>query len=220
MAPACLRSALVARAHLVFTAFLARLIRCALVMLVPGLFYAILKPRIKYLTVIIPRSAAGRRELMYARLLWRVHPDRTLANAFEGKLLKPGARIELSDLWPHEGYPRTPVLLECAGSDHSGRGHNRSKQIYVLWRFEAKRGWVELARTLTEGAEWIVHLMPLALRELGGPARLDPDLAANVATTFLGRLDDELKELGAGDRALALSFVYEQLAARMMRAEA
>jgi hypothetical protein len=166
----------------------------------------------------IPRSAAGRRELTYSRLLRRVHSDRTLANAFEGKLLRPGARIEYGGLWPDESYPMVPVLLEYAGSDHSGRGHNRSSQIYILWRYEVARGWVELARVLSAGAEWIVNLMPLALRELGGPARVDPDLAANVAAGFLSRFDAELKELGAGDRALVLNFVYEQVAARLMRA--
>jgi hypothetical protein len=146
-----------------------------------------------------------------------VHPERVLASAFEGVLLKPGSRIDHAELWPDDRYPATPVLLEFAGSDHSGSGHNRSNQIYVLWRFEPERGWVEIARTLCVGAEWIPLLLPIAQRELGGPARVDSDLAAKVADVFLCRLDDELKELGAGDRGLVLNFVFEQVSARMMK---
>jgi hypothetical protein len=141
-----------------------------------------------------------------------------MANAFEGKLLKPGARLEYSSLWPDPRYPRKPVLLEFAGSDHSGRGHNRGSQIYILWRLEGEN-WVEIARSLSVGGEWIAVLMPIALRELGGPARIDPDMAEKLAVVWLGRLDDELKELGAGDRGIMLNFVFEQVAARMMKAE-
>jgi hypothetical protein len=141
-----------------------------------------------------------------------------MANAFEGTLLKPGSRVEHAALWPVEGYPDIPLLLEFAGSDHTGRGHNRGNQIYVLWRFENER-WVEIARTLSVGAEWIPHMLAIALRELGGPAAIDPALAEKVADRFLSILDRELMELGAGDRALVLNFVFEQVSARLMKPE-
>lgn len=164
-------------------------------------------------------TASNRRELTYAKLLCRVHPERVMANAFEGVLLKPGSKIEHSALWPDEGYPEKPILLEYAGSDHSGRGHNRSNQIHILWRYE-NEGWSEIARTSSVGAEWIPHMISIALRELGGPAKLNPDLAEKVASSFLSRLDGELRELGAGDCGLVLNFILEQVEARMMRAEA
>lgn len=145
-----------------------------------------------------------------------MHPDRTMANAFEGMLIKCGAKVPLASLWPDARYPKVPILLEFAGSDYSGRGHNRSRQIHVLWRLDVDQlVWVEVARTLSYRAEWILQLRPIALQELGGVPAPDPDLALQFAARFLRRLDDELKDLGAGDRALAVNFLFEQIAARL-----
>jgi hypothetical protein len=171
------------------------------------------------MTVRIPNSAISRHGFAYAKLLWRVHPDRGTANAFEGPLLKPGALVDSSALWPDGSYPTKPLLLENAGSDATGRGHNRSKQVYILWRYEPERSvWVEVVRTLTEGLEWVSSLVPVALREIGGAPAPDPDLARNVSRFFLSQLDKELGELPAGDRHLTLSLLYEQVAARLVRA--
>lgn len=168
------------------------------------------------MTVLIPHNAVSRRELTYAKLLRRVHPDRTMPNAFEGTYLKPGSRVEISALRPSDDYPETPLLLELAGSDHTGRGHHRSNQIYILWRF--RRGeWVEVVRTLSKGAEWIPTIRAVALRELGGPPPADPELAAGAVERFLQRLDRELGELSAADRGIALNLFFEQVAARMVQ---
>jgi hypothetical protein len=168
-------------------------------------------------SILIPRTARSRRELTYARLLWRVHPDRTMANAFEGPLLKPGALVDDCALWPDERFPAKPILLEFAGNDHSGRGHNRSNDIYILWRFEPDEwAWVEIVRVLTQGADWIANLLPIARAELGGVRAPDPLLAAEVAGRWLSQLDLELKALGAGDRGLALNLIFEQVTARMV----
>jgi hypothetical protein len=165
----------------------------------------------------IPRTSDSRGEFTYARVLWRVHPDRTMANAFEGVLLKPGSVVEDSALWPDARYPARPLLLEFAGSDRTGRGHNRSNQIYILWRFEPDQWqWVEIARVFTQGAEWVPMLLPLALRELGGvmPAP-DPAAALDSMKRFLAQLDDELRQVGSQERAIAIGFMYEQLGARL-----
>ncbi len=139
-----------------------------------------------------------------------------MANAFEGLLIKCGAKIELASLWPDARYPKVPILLEFAGSDYSGHGHNRSRQIYVLWRLDLEHSvWVEVSRTLSQAAEWIPQLLPIALRELGGIPAPDPDIAFRFAARFLRLLDDDLKSLGAGDRWLAMNYLYEQFAARV-----
>lgn len=169
------------------------------------------------MTIQIPRTAQSRQEVTYAKLIWRVHPDRRFPDAFEGVLLKPGSSIEYSELWPNEKYPARPLLLEFAGSDHTGRGHNRSKQIHVLWRFEPTLGcWVEIARTLSVAAEWILYLKPVALAAIGGPAPPDPEAAARFTGRFLAQFDLEIRELARDDRHQALSFMYEQVAARLV----
>jgi hypothetical protein len=167
-------------------------------------------------TVLIPRTAVSRRELTYAKLLRRVHPDRTMGNAFEGIYFKPGSRVEISELRPSADYPETPLLLELAGSDHTGWGHKRSNQIYILWRF--RRGeWVEIVRTLSKGAEWIQTILPVALREIGGPPPPDAEMAAGVVQRFLAQFDRELGGLSAADRGIALNLFFEQVAARIVQ---
>jgi hypothetical protein len=140
-----------------------------------------------------------------------------MADAFEGPLFKPGALVDDSALWPDARYPAKPVLLEFAGSDHTGSGHNRSNQIYILWRFEPDRWvWVEVVRVLTQNADWIANLLPIALAELGGVPAPDPLLAAEVAGRWLSQLDAELEALRAEDRGLALNLIFEQVTARMV----
>jgi hypothetical protein len=172
------------------------------------------------LKVQIPRTAVSRREMTYAQLLKRVHLDRHL-NVFEGPIMKTGISIDQSELWPSSDFPACPLLLEFAGSDRKGRGHNRSSQIHILWRYEPEGGgWVEIVRTLSVGAEWIMHLAPIALRELGGRPPVDELRAGAVARFFLSQLDKDLCELGAGEKASVLTQLFEQLAARLVSAAA
>lgn len=168
-------------------------------------------------TIQIPRSAVSRRQLTYAQLICKVHPDRKMRTAFEGVWVKPGSKVEYSAL---AGYPEKPLLIEYAGNDASGRGHNRSKDIRILWRFEPeKNNWVEIIRTLGHGSEWIADVMPIVLRELGGPPKADPEIAATVTRRFFSQLDVELGELAAADRTITLNLVFEQLVARLVSLE-
>ncbi len=166
----------------------------------------------------IPRSAVKRGMPAYALLLRRVHPDRQDARTFEGRFLKCGVRLELSQLRPDPSYPENPVLIEYAGSDGTGRGHNRSNFIHILWRLEGS-SWIEVTRTACQGSDWILQMRPIALREVGGPAAADPDLAFQTAAGFISRLDQEFQTLSAADRQIALNFVFEQIACRMVDAE-
>lgn len=171
------------------------------------------------LRVAIPRTCPRRQDLTYARLLLRVYPLRTMANAFEGVLLKPGAMVDESALWPSPEYPEIPILLEYAGSDRTGRGHNRSNDVYLLWRYDRARGaWVEIARSVSRGAEWIERIKAVALLELGLPVLpadpADTASAAGITDRVLGLLDRELERLCPQDRHLVMNFVYQEFSAR------
>jgi len=144
-----------------------------------------------------------------------VHPDRLSVRTFEGQYLKCGSKVERSELRPDPSYPETPLLLEFAGSDRSGHGHNLSNSIYILWRL-TDHGWVEVGRALATGADWVPQIRFLALRELGGPPPADPQLASQTARQLVRRLDEEFRTLSAADRQIALGMVYEQVAARMV----
>jgi len=165
----------------------------------------------------IPRSRLTRRDTTYAKLLLRVYPRRTMANAFEGVLLKPGSLIDETALWPEPEYPSTPLLLEYAGNDHTGRGHRRSNDIYLLWKYDRERGWVELVRCTSQGADWIEHMKAIALLELRRdivPA--DAWSAASISALVLAALDKHLELLDPLERHLAMSFVYQEFSARAL----
>jgi hypothetical protein len=165
----------------------------------------------------IPQSRLSRRDMDYARLLVRIYPRRTMANAFDGVLLKPGSLIDEAALWPTPEYPETPILLEYAGNDHTGRGHRRSNDIYLLWRYERDRKcWVELVRTTSQGAEWIEHLKPIAILELRRDSLPDAFSAAGVSAAVLAALDRQLELLDPLERHLAMAFVYQEFTARAL----
>lgn len=164
----------------------------------------------------IPRTCQSRAQLVYARLLLRVYPRRTMANAFEGPLLKPGSVVDENALWPNAQSPENPLLLEYAGNDKTGRGHRRSNDVYIIWRFDrARRAWDELVRSTSQGADWIAHLKPVAVAELArAGVKPDPVSAGDVTTRVLAVLDRELEPLDSAERHLVMSFVYQEFSAR------
>jgi hypothetical protein len=170
--------------------------------------------------VLIPRTSQSRGMLGYAKLLCRIRPRRTF-DAFEGTLLRPGALIDEAALRPAPDYPAIPILLEYAGHDRSGRGHRRSNDIYVLWRYDAAVcGWLELIRCTCQGADWIENLKPIALRELARSSEPGVDVdraarhAADVSGRILGALDVELERLDRDERHLVMAFIYQAFSAR------
>jgi hypothetical protein len=160
--------------------------------------------------VSIPRTAPRRAERTYALLVLRPSPRRKL---FEGVFLRTGSLVDEAALRPSPHYPEIPLLIEFAGNDGSGRGHNRSRDIHVLWRFIGG-AWEEIARTLSQGSEWFDHLAPIVRRELVRPA-VDHVAEARAAAGRLAALiDGELSQLAEEGRERALAFLYDQVAAR------
>ncbi len=160
--------------------------------------------------VSIPRTAPRRAERTYALLILRPSPRLKI---FEGVFLRTGSVIEQAALRPTPHYPEIPLLIEFAGRDGGGRGHNRSRDIHVLWRFVAGE-WEEIARILSQGSEWFDHLAPIVRRELVRPA-VDHVAEARAASGRLAALiDGELSQLTEEGRERALAFLYDQVAAR------
>lgn len=135
---------------------------------------------------------------------------------FEGRLFRCGMRVAVSDLRPTVDYPEVPLLIEYAGNDASGSGHNRSNDIHLLWRYEAG-AWVQLARVASQGCEWVFDILPIVQRELAAAALPQSvDDAEKVSNLVLGVLDRELLTLAGEGRARALSFLWDQFAARLV----
>jgi hypothetical protein len=145
----------------------------------------------------------------------RVHPRRAMP--FQGRMLRTGSQVHEIDLHPADEYPAVPILIEYAGSDGSGRGHNRSPDIHVLWRYVNGR-WDEVARVRSQGPEWIAHLLPIVERLLlAMPAPANQvEIAGEVAARVLEFLDGQLDRLGNEGRERAMSFLFDQFAARMV----
>ena len=167
--------------------------------------------------VVVPRTADSRKELSYALLLRRVHPDKPAALCFDGKLLKCGSRISYADLRPDETWPRVPLLLEMAGSDRTGSGHNRSGFLYVLWRYDVKppAGWRELTRAVSRSTDWVEHMRPIVLAELGGPVAPDLIAVERACTRLLKDVDGTASGFGSEERGILFSMLHQQMAARL-----
>lgn len=164
----------------------------------------------------IPRTTTSRKERTYARLVRAVTRNAS-GLAFEGRLLRCGESIEESELWPDDDYPAVPLLVEFAGRAVVGRGHNRSSWLYILWRYEVNAHmWREIARTSSVGADWVEHLRPIALVEIGRKRAEPVDVATRVSGRVLVMLDGELDSLAEDERLLAMSLIYEQVTARLV----
>ena len=164
--------------------------------------------------VFLPKSNPSRNSPGFVQILRRVKPWKE-RHPFEGAIFRCGQVVDVSALWPEPDYPAVPVALEYAGSDGSGRGHNRSPHVYVLWRWDGGR-WAEVVRMASHGADWVATMAHVAAREVGGPPRPDPATAALFARRFLASLDADLGELPPDVQTVALRFLYEQVAARLV----
>ena len=157
------------------------------------------------------RSAAG-----YAKLLLRVNRAVAHGMSFEGLLLKPGKFIPRRSLWPGSEYPRTPILLECAGTIDPGDGRPSTRHwptLYILWRFDTrKEDWIECARTASESWDWAVDLRETAERLLREDNHVPTLVSAERAALKIETLiEAELQHLAPGDRAPAIGMVHETL---------
>jgi hypothetical protein len=174
----------------------------------------------------IPRTAArgvanSKTERSYALLVLRLGRNRALRN-FEGRLFRCGALVEESALWPAPHYPRVPLLIEYAGRESAAanakpaRGHNRARDIRILWRYDRERGeWDELARILSEGSHWYADLAPIVERELVPPDIDHVSEARAAAGRLAALIDTELGALASEGREHALAFLFDEIAGRI-----
>jgi hypothetical protein len=165
-------------------------------------------------TIRIPRTCQFRREPTYAMLIRRVNRRKVIA--FEGRYFRTGVTVDERELRPTLEWPEIPLLIEYAGSDRTGRGHRRSRDIHVLWKFEIGQ-WVELARVSSQGPEWVHHLKPIVLREL----RVAPVNYIALATDATGRvlalLDAELDAMDEDEgRERIMFLLYDRFTARLL----
>jgi hypothetical protein len=163
--------------------------------------------------VVIPRSNPGRRERTYAQLILSVH--RTRLMPFDGTFFRTGAQVDEEALHPTPGYPELPLVIEFAGSTGTGRGHNRSPDVHVLWQYSAG-AWNELARVTSQGPEWIPHMLPIVEQLLVALPANQIEAAAEASERVLCFLDEELERLTDEGRERAMSFLYDRFSARLV----
>ena len=157
--------------------------------------------------ITIPRSApGGRPEPTYAQLILRVRRS----GLIDGRFFRTGARVEERRAKaPRPHIPEVPLLLEFAGSERTGRGHSRSPDIHLLWRYDAlRREFDEIARVRSDGAEWLHHLEPIVRRHIRRPPVSPTSEARDAARRVVAALEGELDLLEdeAHERALALLY--------------
>lgn len=169
----------------------------------------------------LPLSRIKRSQPTYAKLLKLVDPRSRTAFEWKGDLLAPGSTIPESQLWPNGTFPRTPLIVEFAGAENPGRGHNRhlSDNTVILWRYErsdAQDGkFIEVGRVSAPAGMWAMLLEPLvrdAMAKESGFVALDFDLIRSRISRVIAA---ELDLVGNGDRARLLTLVHDELAGRI-----
>jgi hypothetical protein len=164
----------------------------------------------------LPRTSPRGQPRNYAQLILDFNLSLTgeSVGGFSGKIFKCGSTVDEAELWPTSRYPVTPLLLEYAGSDRSGWGHRRSKDIHILWRYAGGGKWDEIARTLSEGPEWFTYFAFIVKREMVRPEIDHAGEAREASARLCALIDGELAPLAAEGRARTVSFLYNEIAAR------
>jgi hypothetical protein len=166
----------------------------------------------------IPRSPSRRGQQGFATLILRISTGPL--TGFDGTHLRRGSSIDYAALWPNPKYPATPLLLEYLGSDGSGWGHNRSNDVWVLWRFNLeKKEWDQIASVAARGKDWYYSFAPIVRRELAAIALLIDDATIDAASArVIASLDGELRELiDENDKNRLMARAYNQFTERLVR---
>lgn len=172
----------------------------------------------------IPQTATRRGAIRYAKLLERVDAKARDGFGFEGRFLRPGQRIDDSEL--KAGPGRNAIVLECTeieAAKNSERWNGRKywENLYVLWRWDAvARDWVELARCQCRSGEWADVLREPARIALGRESWAIVPTVATVSGRIHALLDQELAGLEPGQESQVLAELHDELAARIVRAGA
>ena len=167
----------------------------------------------------LPLSSTRRSQIGFTKLLQRVDPRSRSPFEWRGRLFRSGTWIEEAQLWPDGSYPRNPLLVEHAGADKPGRGHNRHKSdnTAVLWRYERVAGkFLEVGRVAAPAGMWALLLEPLVrdtlARDAGDVPAPDVDLIRDRITRFLAAEFDIIPD---SDRYRILTLVHDELASRI-----
>jgi len=115
------------------------------------------------------------------------------------------------------------LIVEFAGADNPGHGHNRhgSDNTVILWRYERSGEGVgvflKLGQVVAPGAMWALLLEPLVRQAMwddagGNPPAPDVDLIRGRITAMLGA---ELDLVSDAQRASILTLVHDELAGRI-----
>jgi hypothetical protein len=148
-----------------------------------------------------------------------VYPRRPFA-PFAGPRLRPGALIAERELWPADDFPARPLLFEYAGIAETGRGHRRSTQLYILWRYERESStWRELARATATGLEWVEVLRTAALHDLRSEPEDLARAAAAASSRVLAAVEAEMALLDRTPAQIFLGFLWDSFQARLVREE-
>jgi hypothetical protein len=164
--------------------------------------------------VALPRSST-RLQLpeVYCKLVGDVIPNGPFGTCrFDGKILKPGAAIEVEKL------PRPAVVIECAGQQGIWQRGKKRDYLYILWRFDFSRGeWQELARALARDASWTAVLKQAVWQALHPrPELVDIiERSRSVADELVDEIDKRLRSEMPEVRATALHLVYERVSGRI-----
>ena len=139
------------------------------------------------------------------KLVTSIDPDVVSGFCFRGRLARPGETVGAGEL-------AGAVVLECAGSDGSGR--RDSPYLYILWVWE-EQAWREVARTWAQSWEWALELAPVARRilERGGGLRKVVSIAS-VVQRIRRELDGELAELPPQERRKVVGILHDEFAVR------
>lgn len=167
----------------------------------------------------LPRTATRRGAISYLKLLHAVARDAKTPFEYEGRYLRPGQRMPLTEL--PEG---NVILLECTEIETTAKRSRDLKgweSLYILWRFDrSSKEWTEIARFQGAAGDWATLLKEAARFALGRVSWGIIPKVADVVVRMRDLLDRELGELEDSQQSKALAYLHDEFAARIVRAGA
>jgi len=165
----------------------------------------------------LPLTSVSRRDRGFLRLLTDVDVYAPPGLQFRGRLLTPGAALDVCQL------PRPAVLIEYAGRVRVGKVTNSRHSFaaqWLLWRFDFDAGaWVEVIRSVSADAAWSVDFAPVALGLLDAERMIDTsaDLARPECERVTDRLSVELDSTTREMRCHVLAALDQYIATEIVR---
>jgi hypothetical protein len=161
----------------------------------------------------LPRNSTRvQRQYVYIKIIESIKPEAWGAVAFDGKILAPGAVVDLDPL------PRPLVVIECIGplGIHQ-RGKHRDYG-YILWRYDFSLfEWQEIARAQAKDWSWTVAMKEPALRALHPRPELVDIVkrSRDLVDELLVSIDQKLVLEKPDVRKTVLDSLYERVAGRI-----